>query len=168
MSLFTTVYTMKARIMKKIWMLLGLLVIDYNYTQDQARADEQLYSLQSYASLQDLQVEIAEFVHERDWEKFNNLKNLAMAVSIESAELLEQFLWIAEGDLDLDSAKNRQNIEDEAADVLISLLQFCNAARIDLHQAFCHKLEKTKAKYPVNVIKGIHTKYQKPKRNQKS
>lgn len=164
---------MKVGMTKKIYAILSLLLIfmvfGIYYDYYHSNVGYQIIEYQHISvgelnpSLRDLQEEIEEFVQERDWNKFNNLKNLAMSVSIESAELLEQFLWIFETEQSENLAKNRQNIQDEAADVLISLLQFCNAADIDLATAFHHKLAKTKAKYPVDTVKGKHTKYRKIK-----
>lgn len=99
------------------------------------------------------------FVHERDWHQFHTLKNLSMDVSIEAAELMEHFLWAKDEDLETVLQKNRATIEDEAADVLFGLLQFCTMANIDLAQAFAKKLEKTAQRYPVEKSKGKNLKY---------
>jgi len=106
-----------------------------------------------------MQQMVAEFVTEREWNQFHTLKNLSMNIAVEAAELMEPFLWCStetSGDL---MKEKREEIEDEFADVLIGLLCFANAAKIDTFKAFERKLEKTKAKYPVDVVRGRSDKY---------
>jgi dCTP diphosphatase len=106
-----------------------------------------------------MQKMVAEFVTEREWNQFHTLKNLSIDIAVEAAELMEPFMWCAteaSGDV---FAKNREAIEDEFADVLIGLLCFANAAKIDVFKSFAHKLEKTKRKYPVEVVRGKSDKY---------
>jgi NTP pyrophosphatase (non-canonical NTP hydrolase) len=106
-----------------------------------------------------MQKMVAEFVTEREWNQFHNTKNLSIAIAVEAAELMEHFMWCAteaSGDV---LKKNREAIEDEFADVLIGLLCFANAANIDVFKAFAHKLEKTKRKYPIEMVRGKSDKY---------
>jgi NTP pyrophosphatase (non-canonical NTP hydrolase) len=104
---------------------------------------------------------VAAFVHERDWEQYHSPKSLSMNLSVEAAELMEKFLWIDNAESRTEINKNRQEIEDELADVLMSVLCFANAAKIDISKAFNHKLALTAAKYPIEKSKGEHTKYTK-------
>lgn len=97
------------------------------------------------------------FNHERDWEQFHSPKNLAICLSIEASEVLERFLWL--GDEEAISADNKARIGEEAADVLISLLNLCERAEIDLPNAFADKLAKNAEKYPVERAKGSRAKY---------
>ena len=84
-----------------------------------------------------------------------------MNIAIEAAELMEKFVWL-EGHASLQEVHaNRQEIEDELADIFMGILCFCNAANIDLSTAFAHKLGVTATKYPVDKSKGKHTKYSK-------
>ena len=115
----------------------------------------------SNTTMQEIKEMIAAFTKERDWDKFHSPKNLAMNLSVESAELLEKFLWMSEKQSCQEVDKNRQEIEDEAADVLFSVLAFCRTANIDISSAFIKKLEKIKKKYPIEKSKGIFTKYDK-------
>jgi dCTP diphosphatase len=106
-----------------------------------------------------MQEMVAEFVTEREWNQFHNTKNLSIAIAVEAAELMEHFMWCtteASGEV---FKKNREAVEDEFADVLIGLLCFANAADIDVFKAFAQKLEKTKRKYPVEVVRGKSDKY---------
>ena len=93
----------------------------------------------------------------RDWDQFHSPRNLAMALSVEAAELLECFLW-SRDDETVDESK-KPHIAEEAADVLICLVNFCAQAGIDLGEAFDRKLAKNEAKYPVEKARGSREKY---------
>jgi len=102
---------------------------------------------------------VAQFVDEREWGQFHTPKNLSIDIAVEAAELMEIFMWATDAE-SVDLLKSRKaDIEDECADVLIGLLAFVNAAQIDLISAFMQKLEKTKAKYPVEKVRGNAAKY---------
>ncbi len=94
--------------------------------------------------LENLLERLRKFRDERDWRKYHKLKNLAISISIEAAELLEHFQWVDEIDLE----KKREEIEDEVADVFIYLLFFCDVAGIDLIKAAEKKMDKNEMKYP--------------------
>ncbi|MBV8661033.1 MAG: nucleotide pyrophosphohydrolase [Candidatus Dependentiae bacterium] len=113
------------------------------------------------ATFQELKNLISQVTQERDWTQFHSPKNVAVDISIEAAELLEKFIWMKEEDSFQAVEKNRQEIEDEAADVLYGILAFANAAKIDISSAFIRKLEEIKAKYPIEKAKGVYTKYNK-------
>ena len=112
-----------------------------------------------HRKLQEMQKMVAEFVSEREWNDFHTPKNLSINISVEAAELMELFLWCTtEGSFDILAAR-RACVEEEFADVLIGLLAFANTAHIDIFKAFAHKLEKTKRKYPVELVRGKADKY---------
>lgn len=102
---------------------------------------------------------VAAMVNEREWHHFHTLKNLAMDISVEAAELMEHFLWCDSKDSNAIFAKQQQEIEHELADVLIAAFLFANKANIDIAKAFMHKLEEIKAKYPIELSKGKSDKY---------
>ncbi len=95
------------------------------------------------------------FIREREWEQFHNPKNLSMALAIEAAELMEKFRWTEGSESFKEVLANREEIEDEAADVFFSLLSFCTSADIDISSAFARKLIKTAKRYPVDKVKGL-------------
>jgi len=101
------------------------------------------------------------FRDERDWERFHDPKNLANGLSIESAELLELFLWKDPEEVSgyVSSADGRQRLSEEMADVFIYLLYLSEATGIDLSSAFRAKLEINGKKYPVDKSFGSHAKY---------
>lgn len=115
----------------------------------------------STTTFQELKDLIAQVTLERDWQQFHSPKNLSMSLSVEAAELLEKFLWMQDEESFLAVEKNRQEIENEAADILYGILAFSNVANIDIASAFARKLEEIKAKYPVDKSKGVYTKYNK-------
>lgn len=115
----------------------------------------------SQTKLQQLKDLMQQVVTERDWQQFHSLKNLAMGLSIEAGELLEHFLWVKDEDSLAVMETNRQDIENEVADVFLCLLNFCNAANIDASSAMVRKLEEVKRKYPIEKAKGVSTKYNK-------
>ncbi|MHC0551877.1 nucleotide pyrophosphohydrolase [Salinicoccus sp. CNSTN-B1] len=89
--------------------------------------------------------EINKFRDERDWRKYHNPKDLALSLSLEASELLENFQWMSpEKGLE----DNRQNIEEELADVFIYGLMMADDIGIDMEDAILKKLEKNKEKYP--------------------
>lgn len=104
-------------------------------------------------TLKELTYKLRKFRDERDWAKFHNPKDLALAINIETSELLELFLWKEAGDVD------RQKVMEEVADIFAYLLLFIDKYEIDLNQALLNKIELNKIKYPIEKFKGISTKY---------
>lgn len=95
-----------------------------------------------------LRLELRDFAAARDWERFHCPKNLAMALIVEAAELVEQFQWLtpeASGALD---AGRRQAVSDEVADVLIYLVRLADRLGIDIPAAVAAKMIRNAEKYP--------------------
>ena len=102
---------------------------------------------------------LRKFVDERDWDKLHNPKNLAMALSVESSELLELFQWLTDAESqELDEEKRRE-AEMELADILIYLIRIADKLDIDLLDAVAKKLEINEQRYPVSKVKGKAVKY---------
>jgi myo-inositol-1(or 4)-monophosphatase len=103
-----------------------------------------------------LRSQVARFVAEREWEQFHNLKNLAMSISIEAAELMELFQWLdpAQAEKVRTDPKLRARVEEEAADVFCYLLSFSNRMEMELGGALIRKLELNRRKYPVETSRG--------------
>ena len=110
-------------------------------------------------TLDEINKDLQLFIKEREWEKYHTLKNLAISVSIESAELLEHFQWWDKKPEDI-SEEEKKEIGYEIADIFTYLLHLSHKLEIDILQITKEKLEKTKQKYPVDKFKG---KYNKPK-----
>lgn len=108
------------------------------------------------ASLRDAQ---RKFAAMRDWEQFHTPKNLAMALCVETAELLEHFQWLtAEQSVRLD-ARRKRAVADEIADVLLYLTRLADIMKIDPLAAAQRKLRQNARKYPVGRAKGNARKY---------
>ena len=109
--------------------------------------------------LQLLQSRVLAFTDERDWKRFHSPRNLAMALSVEASELLELYLWSADEGPQPLNPDRRSQVEEEAADVLFCLLNFCARADVDLDVAFERMLDKAERKYPADRVRGKALKY---------
>jgi dCTP diphosphatase len=110
-------------------------------------------------SLQQLAEYLRQFAAERDWEQFHSPKNLAMALSVEVAEIAEHFQWLTEEQSHaLDGAK-QADVEQELADALIYLVRLADQLQIDLLEAVERKLAINEAKYPADRVRGSSKKY---------
>ncbi len=100
------------------------------------------------------------FRRERDWEQFHKPKDLAMALTVEAAELLEWFQWKTDEEIkaQLHSDK-REALEDEVADIVAYLTYLCHDVGIDINAALAAKIKKNAQKYPVDRVKGRSDKY---------
>jgi len=111
--------------------------------------------------LDNLMKQIKTFSEERDWDQFHSVKNLSMALSVESSELVEIFQWLTEEQSN--NAKNDPKIKmkasEEVADIFIYLLRVVGKLEIDLDDAVRAKLIKNAEKYPVELAKGSAKKY---------
>lgn len=109
--------------------------------------------------LENIEKAIKEFSDIRDWNKFHSPKNLSMALSIESSELMEIFQWLSEEEsYNLENSKINQ-VEEEIADVAIYLLKICMVLKIDLEKSIIEKIKKNEKKYPCEKFKGSKRKY---------
>ncbi|WP_309681883.1 nucleotide pyrophosphohydrolase [Polaromonas sp.] len=97
---------------------------------------------------------LRDFAQARDWERFHSPKNLASALSVEAAELLEHFQWLTEAQSRTLSAPQKSAVAAEAADVLLYLLQLCDKLGIDLVEAARLKMIVNGEKYPVALARG--------------
>lgn len=110
-------------------------------------------------NLQSLTQSLRAFAQERDWEQFHAPKNLACALSVEAAELLEHFQWLTDEQSRHLSAPKKAEVAAEAADVLLYLLQLCDKLQIDLVAAARLKLLTNAEKYPVALARSVSKKY---------
>ena len=110
-------------------------------------------------SLFDMRARLRAFADERDWDQFHTPKNLAMALSVEVAELVEHYQWLPTGaDCELDEAK-RAGIRHELADVLMYLVRLADKSGVDLHAAVLEKIALNAQKYPAPQVHGDARKY---------
>lgn len=109
--------------------------------------------------IKDLQAALRQFTQERDWEQFHSPKNLATALAVEAAEILEHFQWLSEEQSRSLPEAKRPAVGEELADVFLYLLQLSDKLDIDLIQAAREKMQANASKYPVERAKGISNKY---------
>lgn len=109
--------------------------------------------------LSELEALVKAFVDEREWAPFHSPRNLAMALSVEANELLELYLWSTDDGPQPPHPGRAQQVADEAADVLMCLLNFCDRADVDLAAALRSKLARAREKYPVERVRGRSLKY---------
>jgi NTP pyrophosphatase (non-canonical NTP hydrolase) len=107
-------------------------------------------------TLAELRRRLAEFVAAREWQRYHDAKNLAMAIAIEAAELMEHFQWVRNDELAelLADPVRRAAVADEVADITCFVLGLANALGLDLSDAVVAKMRKNEAKYPVSEFRG--------------
>jgi len=110
-------------------------------------------------SLQDLRKRINVFVTARDWAQFHTPKNLAMAMIVEAAELVEQFQWDTPQESQHLTSEKREAVAHELADTFVYLLRIAEVLEIDLIDATNKKIDLNALKYPVEKVKGSNAKY---------
>jgi len=110
-------------------------------------------------SLQDLRKRINVFVTERDLAQFHTPKNLAMAMIVEAAELVEQFQWDTPQESQHLTSEKREAVAHELADTFVYLLRIGEVLEIDLIDATNKKIDLNALKYPVEKVKGSNAKY---------
>ena len=106
-----------------------------------------------------IQAELRNFARARDWAQFHSPKNLAYALSVEAAELLEIFQWLTEEQSRNLPAEKTARVAEELADVMLYTLQLADKLGIDPLQAARDKLKLNEKKYPVALAKGRSNKY---------
>lgn len=101
-------------------------------------------------NLNELILQLREFARERDWERYHTPKNLAMAMSVEMAELVEHFQWMTaeESQGVQHDADKLQAVSEEMADILLYLVRMADVLGVDLDQATQRKLALNALKYP--------------------
>ena len=100
--------------------------------------------------------EVGRFVHERDWEKFHNPKDLAISINLEASELLELFQWSG---TDTSVRDKLPELKEELADTLMYCIMMSLRLDINLDEIIKAKLAVNKLKYPKEQVYGSHKKY---------
>ncbi len=99
---------------------------------------------------------LVKFRDARNWQQFHNSKDLAVAISIEAAELNELFLWKS---IEESEKVNKEKIAEELADVLAFALLLAEKHGFDVKEIVIDKIRKNGLKYTVDKSKNIATKY---------
>ena len=96
---------------------------------------------------------LLKFRDERDWEQFHNAKDLALAINIESGELLELFLWKTANEADV------EKIKEELADIFAYAFMLAEKYNFDVKKIVLDKIKGNEIKYPIEKFKGTSKKY---------
>lgn len=102
---------------------------------------------------------LRDFAEKREWTQFHSPKNLAMALAVEAAELLEHFQWLTEAESTELEPERLSAVADEIADVQLYLIRLADRLNVDIPNAVAEKTRKNEAKYPVDKVRGNSRKY---------
>lgn len=105
------------------------------------------------SDLEELRQAVVQFTRERDWDQFHNGKDLALALSIEAAELNEAFLWKDASEVDVGKVK------EELADIVNYAILMADKYHLDIRQIVLEKIKRNAEKYPVEKAYGSAKKY---------
>ena len=105
------------------------------------------------SDLEELREAIVKFTQERDWDQFHNGKDLALALSIEAAELNEAFLWKDAKDV------NVEKVKEDLADIVNYAILIADKYDLDVKQIVLDKIRRNAEKYPVEKAYGSAKKY---------
>ena len=110
-------------------------------------------------SLEQIKTRLREFAAERDWDQFHSPKNLAMALIVEAAELVEHFQWLTEEQSQTLPPDKLAEVEQEIADIQIYLIRLADKLGVDMEKAVNAKIELNEKKYPAEKVRGSAVKY---------
>jgi NTP pyrophosphatase (non-canonical NTP hydrolase) len=99
------------------------------------------------------------FAAERDWDRFHTPKNLAAALAVEAAELLEPFQWLTAEESAALTPAQRASVCEEMADVMLYLVRLADRLDVDLLAAARDKIRRNAERYPVDKARGSARKY---------
>ena len=102
---------------------------------------------------------LRKFADERDWDQYHSPKNLASALAVEAAELLERFQWLTEDQSRKLPPEELQKVREEMADVLNYLVRLADKLDVNLLEAAREKIELNAKKYPADKARGSAKKY---------
>jgi len=114
--------------------------------------------------MEQLRERVREFADARDWAQFHTPKNLAMALAVEAAELMEHFQWLTPQQSARLSPQPKRAVAEEIADVLIYLVRLSDVLGVDMLAAAFAKIAVNARKYPVALARGSAVKYSRRRR----
>ena len=110
-------------------------------------------------SLEQIKIRLREFTAERDWDQFHSPKNLAMALIVEAAELVEHFQWLTEEQSQTLSPNKLAEVGQEIADIQIYLIRIADKLGVDMEKAVNARIELNEKKLPADKVRGKAGKY---------
>ncbi|MDP1932325.1 MAG: nucleotide pyrophosphohydrolase [Gammaproteobacteria bacterium] len=102
---------------------------------------------------------VDDFAAERDWDQFHSPKNLAMALAVEVAELMEIFQWLSEEQSKALTPEQSAAVAHEIADIQVYLVRLADKLDIDIRSAVSAKMCINAEKYPADIVRGSARKY---------
>ena len=117
----------------------------------QHKFDRISHLMDKKTTVHDLKRKVQKFCDDRNWDRYHNAKDLAIGIITEASELLVQFRFKSEKEVEklFKSPKSRAAICDEVVDILHTVLRFSQKYGIDLTTELERKMKKNGAKYPV-------------------
>ena len=112
-------------------------------------------------AFEDIKLTLRDFANQRDWDQFHSPKNLAMALNVEAAELLEHFQWLTEQQSSSLDSETLNEVADEIADIQIYLIRIADKLGVDIASSTQKKIVKNAEKYPADKVRGQSKKYTK-------
>lgn len=110
-------------------------------------------------SISEITARIQSFVDARDWRRFHNPKDLAVAVCAEAGELMQHFVWQQPDQVDARAIDHREEIASEIADVAILLFELADNLDFNLGNVMDQKITRNEIRYPVDKARGNNLKY---------
>ena len=102
------------------------------------------------SELENFKLQLRQFAEERDWEQFHSPKNLSMALSVETSEIVEHFQWLTEEQSENLSIDKLEEVKTELADTFIYLIRLADKLNINLLEVAESKIEINELKYPID------------------
>lgn len=112
-------------------------------------------------NIEELKEKVKKFCEEREWDVYHNAKDLSIGIITEASELLEQFRFKSEKEIEemFKHPEKKQKITEEMADVLFFLLRMSQRYDIQLSKELDRKMVKNEKNYPIGKSKGSNKKY---------
>lgn len=110
-------------------------------------------------SIHDLTTRIQSFVDAREWRRYHNPKDLAVAIAAEAGELMQHFVWQQDAQIEQRVAAHREEIASEIADVGILLFELADNLGFRLGDIMEQKIARNEIRYPVEKSRGNNLKY---------
>ena len=109
--------------------------------------------MKQFSNLDELALYLRHFSSQRNWDQYHSPKNLAAALTVEAAELLEHFQWLKQEESYFPDIKKKKEISHEMADILIYLTRMADILGINLLEAATDKVQINSQKYPAPLHK---------------
>lgn len=136
-------------------------MLEHIFSMLQSQGNNRRKEIMKDLNVKKIQHTLEEFVKERNWDQFHSVKNLTMALSVESSELVELFQWLTTEQSNTINEREEDfiKVKEEVADIFAYLLRICDKLDIDIEEVIMDKIQKNREKYPIDKSYGLATKY---------